>query len=457
MLGEVVPALMHFCECEKLNPKRTYVWICCLCINQHRVQDKVPFAVFEKTFSGHVEQIGHVLALMSPWDGPAYLQRIWCVFEMFTALATGTKVTVLMPPHQRASLRKAIVQTGKRKKIYRSLTSVDVEEAKASVPEDRERIMQIIRESDGGAEELNSHVRGFIKHWTLDTLRREGLQVLKNRDLSAEEKAEAAELCSQTGIMMFDDGDCREAVSFLTEAMVIISPADMQGSLAGARLLAGMGFLELKQLKHDNLEICADAFQRSREAYEKLGKLESDEGAKLLEGIGVMHRKTKDLQCAMDFYMQAYSIRDRLRILETPYGAGLISNIGYVNLLQGDLQAAKIRYDEAKRIRMKVDSLTTPGGALLMTSIGDLQEQQGDLQGAFKAYDEAVQIREKSLTLQTPPAAVSLEKRGFARSRLGDGDGARQDYEHAKLVRVNTRTLDTPEGKALLDALDALP
>ena len=50
--------------------------------------------------------------MMTPWHDPVYLRRVWCVFELYTALAAGShgaglesgtgtddlKVEIVMPP-----------------------------------------------------------------------------------------------------------------------------------------------------------------------------------------------------------------------------------------------------------------------------------------------------------------------------------------------------------------------
>lgn len=36
-IGDIVDTLVLHCETEKLDPKRTYIWICCLCVNQHMI------------------------------------------------------------------------------------------------------------------------------------------------------------------------------------------------------------------------------------------------------------------------------------------------------------------------------------------------------------------------------------------------------------------------------------
>ena len=35
--GMIGSALMAYCAKHRLDPRTTHVWICCMCINQHRV------------------------------------------------------------------------------------------------------------------------------------------------------------------------------------------------------------------------------------------------------------------------------------------------------------------------------------------------------------------------------------------------------------------------------------
>ena len=79
-VDDIAHTLDDYCKSNKLNPKRVYVWICCLCNNQHRVaeskkkgEDGVSFEEFRDIFQSRVTGIGHVLTMMSPWSSPAYL------------------------------------------------------------------------------------------------------------------------------------------------------------------------------------------------------------------------------------------------------------------------------------------------------------------------------------------------------------------------------------------------
>ena len=72
-IGDIIDVLSNYCTTNNLDPKEVYVWICCLCVNQHRVIEKkrngevVPFEEFESVFSKRVTSIGHILAMMAPW------------------------------------------------------------------------------------------------------------------------------------------------------------------------------------------------------------------------------------------------------------------------------------------------------------------------------------------------------------------------------------------------------
>ncbi len=76
-VSDIVQTLLDFCDKNDLDTKRTYVWICALCNNQHRVTGEiVPFEEFQRIFSNRVNGIGKILAMMTPWHDPGYLKRV---------------------------------------------------------------------------------------------------------------------------------------------------------------------------------------------------------------------------------------------------------------------------------------------------------------------------------------------------------------------------------------------
>ena len=75
-VGDIIDSLETYCHQTGLNPKRTYIWICCLCNTQHRFKDEVPFKILYDNFKDKVVGVGHILAMMAPWNKPKYLERV---------------------------------------------------------------------------------------------------------------------------------------------------------------------------------------------------------------------------------------------------------------------------------------------------------------------------------------------------------------------------------------------
>jgi hypothetical protein len=60
-------ALSHWAEQSERDPKRCYIWICSLCLNQHRFSKiKTPDELAEE-FGPRVLAIGRVLPMLEPW------------------------------------------------------------------------------------------------------------------------------------------------------------------------------------------------------------------------------------------------------------------------------------------------------------------------------------------------------------------------------------------------------
>ena len=86
-IKDIVETLEEKCEANERDPKRIYVWIDCLCNNPHRVDEDVSFEESRDIFGTIVTNVGTMWSMMkAPWDDPENLKRVWCIFEMFTAI-----------------------------------------------------------------------------------------------------------------------------------------------------------------------------------------------------------------------------------------------------------------------------------------------------------------------------------------------------------------------------------
>lgn len=80
---DILDVLGMYCEKTSQDPKRTYVWLCCLCQNQHRMHERredenlmIDIFEYKEFFEHHMAQIKNVVALISPWNEPVYLTRV---------------------------------------------------------------------------------------------------------------------------------------------------------------------------------------------------------------------------------------------------------------------------------------------------------------------------------------------------------------------------------------------
>lgn len=180
-IGDIVGTLVDFCKKEMLNPESTYFWICCLCVNQHRVvttaSGVVPTTEFLETFGRRVSSTGRILCMMAPWEKPLFLTRIWCIYEMSQAFAMhNCKVAVAVPPKEKMRLVKNLLleiddtENSPVDILYEALNSIRVECAEASQDADRQLILGILVNQTDGYEGTNVLVKSHLKEHLLGIL-----------------------------------------------------------------------------------------------------------------------------------------------------------------------------------------------------------------------------------------------------------------------------------------------
>ena len=103
--------------------------------------------------------------MMSPWDNPKYLERVWCVFELYMAHKIGCQLSLVMPDDQfNAATNALFTEVGGLNKFYEALTRTAVEKARASEEKDRIAILGRISE-DSGYAALNKRVNDLLREW----------------------------------------------------------------------------------------------------------------------------------------------------------------------------------------------------------------------------------------------------------------------------------------------------
>lgn len=174
-LSMVQDALRQWVKQTNGDPAKIFLWMCFFLNNQY---DNTAFdsETLSHTFGENLKRIGAMVALLDGWDEPTYLKRIWCIFEQYKAIVIGIKPEMIMATSMNGALLEE-VEKGKNglASITKSLTHVQMQAAKATIPEDAEAVKKEIRESLGegtvGYAVVNKSVAESLVRWSAETFK----------------------------------------------------------------------------------------------------------------------------------------------------------------------------------------------------------------------------------------------------------------------------------------------
>jgi len=181
----VVNTLVDWCESNGREPSEVFVWQCALCCNQYRIQERrargewEAFETFKSIFEKRVKSIGHVLAILAPWEDPSYVKRAWCILEFWMAATTpGVRLEAICASREKASMLNAIADGWLLEQKKTCLWfNVDIRKASTSSPEDKVNILRCIdplaTDFDSPSphlDSLNRIVQARLTEWCMSVL-----------------------------------------------------------------------------------------------------------------------------------------------------------------------------------------------------------------------------------------------------------------------------------------------
>ena len=176
---------------------------------------------------------------MSPWEDPEYIKRAWCLLELYYAskskwshtwlsfLSDSVNVDIIMPPKERNNFIQGLRNNGVSNhlnKIFELLANTRVQDAEASNPDDKDKILELIKEGPGYTE-FNITVNDLIRNWVIQIASDE-VQVAErvkvankgNNTLAAHEYANTL---NNFGILLRKVGETGDALDLFQRALDI--------------------------------------------------------------------------------------------------------------------------------------------------------------------------------------------------------------------------------------------
>lgn len=456
---DIAETLLGFCQANGLDTRAVRVWVCCICVNQHRVKERasrgedVPFEDFQAIFGEQVKSIGHVIALLSPWSSPLYTRRAWCIFELYTAATTeGVKFELVLPPCEEKAFGQTFLRDGLRS-VWQALPHMKVRDAQASIESDRTRIMELVERGPGHVA-LDKAVAELMQTWFLSIARKQLEEILLDTEILGERGGQIAEIYSQAAEFYCELGRCDAARELCGQGLAFCCSAGAEATLGCAHLRFFHGRSFSKQGKYTS---SLEHYRKSLETFEAVGGELTPGYADCLTLIGAVFREQGVFSEAMEYLRRARCIYVRSSP-ESPEAAICVTALGRTLEKLGKYREAEEHFKEALCIHQTANSaMQKPlAVAACIRSIGICLYKQGDYPSAIEHLGRALEAYETSGAARSSGAAHAMAWIGKAFQGQGDKQHALKYYYRALNVYVATGLAQRNEAQSARIAVEQL-
>lgn len=448
-IRDIVDTLQAHCQRTGSDPKKTYVWMCCVCINQHRVREMiaagetVPFETFQREFQRRVEGIGHVVAMMAPWRAPVYISRVWCDFELYTATQEDVRVTIEMPPREAHDFLGALEQGTGLDEMWKVLDDLSVEKANASVKEDRDRILQLIRDGPG-YHQFDSAVAKLLQTWIADVAERHIHNICCDDSVTDRSLTQS---CLHVAELLLKGGRPARVIDITERCLSRLrSSQNLQPELNDYQSLL------LSKLGHAKRQLGDTAGAEQAYVLQRALSSNHDGDACDLVDAGSAKMERGDFQGALQDFNRALELARSAGEQESV--AAVAINIGNVKAKIGDLDGAIEAYKEASEISKERGKQNTPECANLMMNLANVHRMKGAWSDAVRSYEDARRIYEKTGTLHSPKGASLLANAAIAYGQSSNFQEALKFAQDAKAILEDFGMMGTPVGQQVLQIVE---
>lgn len=361
---DIVASLVSFCERTGRRTEDVRVWICCLCVNQHRVKemqaagDKISFEAFASTFHGKVVKIGHVLSMLTPWDSPLYITRLWCIFEL--AMATedpDVTITFVLPGDQEEKFEASLVQGSglvSMSKIFENLGNVRVETAKASYDEDRRNILKKVApgvdidDAPALARACIAYNRTVVEQlqkWFIDCAFRSVRKQMEAGQLTATTQLVCGQVVQLANVL--GSAHVAKAEPLVDTAVQVSKASGLVDNVPYCLILRNKGTILRYRKEYPKAMVIYDEVKSKMEA---LGETDSKDYADVLQVIAICYGAQGDYVKALEVAEQTKAGYIRAGLKDSADYANVVKSSGMTRFFQGDYSGAIAAYEESKRI-----------------------------------------------------------------------------------------------------------
>jgi tetratricopeptide (TPR) repeat protein len=461
----------------------TIFWFDLFSNPQHATAEKT-FEWWTGCFRDNIQRIGHTLLVLE-WEDPKPLTRAWCVWE--AASTAGKQLEVIMSPREAERFEQALVS--EFDSLVKQLCAVDLANAQATVPADRERILAAV-ERTVGTSKTSEIVAGELRNWMLG-VGNAAIKRLPSEDRTTSPLLVAVALLLQNQSKLNDaDVLFREALegrrqilgpdhpdtlatlndyAFLTSHRGELKDAEplCRAALEGRRRVLGHDHADtltsLNNLANllSRLGKAKEAEQSFREALERrkrvLGPDHLDTLASMNDLANLLTRHSQRLDEAEPLYLESMEGRKRVLRPDHPLTLASVNNLAKALAFQGKFDRAEPLYWESLEGRRRVLGADHSSTLSSLDNLAELYRKKGEIEKALPLAQEAYERRVRTLGAENFILSETRHTLGVLLRLLGKPQEAlpfaRKAYEERR-KRLTESHRETRESRLSLARLE---
>eukprot|EP01041_Mallomonas_annulata_P001942 gene1942-3766_t len=450
------------------------IWFDLFSNNQH-ITSNLNYDWWSTTFKSAIEQFGHTVLILSPWNDPIPLTRAWCLFEIYCTVDTKKCIFEVA-----MSTSESDMFINELKHNYSSINTmiakVDLARSEAWNPADRDQIFDSVKKSVGFAG-LNTMVFERLREWVRNV-------TLKAIDQVTDEQSEL-QLKMSLGKIYLDQGNYGEA-----EALQMECYERRVASLGEDHVDTLKSLSELGTVYHH-----MGKYQEAADVYQKLLDIRSTVpgGESSAETLDMMHSLAGTYDSLGRFSEAESLARSCLSIEIETLGetdsrvmntskllAAICKNLGkyseaevlftkcYENTLVelgeghpttlatlsqlASIYGTQGKYNEAEPLHLKCVELRTiklgadhPDTIVAQSNLGSLYYSQGKYAEAAPLFEKCYESSKGTLGEEHPNTLTYIVWLGVIYKALGRFDEAEPFYMKCYDLRVKTMGEEHPD------------
>ena len=254
---------------KKRQPRNSivnlFLWVDIFVVNQHIDPPKIQNTEEEernfKTFSDGLQvalqDVGRAIIVLSPWNRPEWMFRIWCLFEFYIMEMFHIQYEFVMPPEQESSFVHSLEEEGNT--FLEMVSTLNMEHADSQSDYDKVQIKKLVVKNLGGFSKLNESTVGAVRSFCIQTC-------MNALSTMTEDKKANSNLLENSALLLKDVGDLNTAAQYFSEVIRHKVLRFGEGHVSVAATYCNMGIVYRKQ---GNLEKALEMYEKDLEITKK--------------------------------------------------------------------------------------------------------------------------------------------------------------------------------------------